>query len=140
MQFNGTGADPVVIGPIGNSTIEPMSLSDLNKGVAYIENGEKINAPSDFSEKNYLPLRSLHDVMKRLMFPEKFTEEQRFHLSPAHQVFVLNTMQTLPREVDYEETEFPDGYAKFLVLSGLEGRAPEHLEVHNKSGGGHMAT
>ena len=98
-----------------------MSPSNLNKGVAYIENGEKINAPFDFSEKNYLPLRSLHGVMKRLMFPENFTEEQQFHLSPAHRVFVLNNMQTLPREVGYEKTEFPDGYAKFLVLDDLEG-------------------
>ena len=121
MQFSGAGVDPVVIEPIENSTIEPVSPSNLNKGVAYIENGEKINAPFDFSEKNYLPLRSLHGVMKRLMFPENFTEEQQFHLSPAHRVFVLNNMQTLPREVGYEKTEFPDGYAKFLVLDDLEG-------------------
>ena len=134
MRFSGTSADPVLIGPIENSPIESVSLSDLNKGVAYIENGEKINAPFDFSEKNSLPLRSLHGVMKRLMFPENFTAEQRFHLSPAHRQFVISAMQTLPKEVGYEETEFPDGYAKFLVFGDLEGRAPERLEIHNKSG------
>ncbi|MBU15650.1 MAG: hypothetical protein CMQ14_11300 [Gammaproteobacteria bacterium] len=116
-----------------------MSPSNLNKGVAYIENGEKINAPFDFSGKNYLPLRSLHGVMKRLMFPENFTEEQRFHLSPAHRVFVLNNMQTLPREVGYEETKFPDGYAKFLVLGDLES-APLCISRFAISRGGHMTT
>ena len=134
MHFSGSSADPIVVGPIENSPIEAMSLSDLNKGVAYIEAGERINAPFDFSEKNYLPLRTLHGVMKRLMFPENFAEEQRFHLTPAHRQFVIDTMRTLPREAGYEETEFPDGYAKFLVLGDLEGRAPEHLEIYNKSG------
>lgn len=72
--------------------------------------------------------------MKRLMFPENFAEAQRFRLTPANRQFVVNTMQTLPREAGYKEAEYPDGYAKFLVLGDLEGRAPEHLEIHNKSG------
>lgn len=134
LRFSGASAEPIVVGPIENSPIEAVSLSDLYKGLAFIEDDEKINEPFDFSEKNYLPVRSLHGVMKRLMFPEKFPEAQRFHLTAEHRQFVINTMQILPREAGYEETEFPDGYAKFLVLGDLEGRAPAHLEIYNKSG------
>lgn len=52
MRFSGASPEPIVIGPIENSPIEAVSLSALNKGVAYFEDGERINEPFDFSEKN----------------------------------------------------------------------------------------
>ena len=124
----------VVVGPIANQPIDVPSVAGLGKGVAYFENGEKINQPFDFSEKNYLPLRSLHAVMQRLAFPEAFPESQRFRLTDDDRRFVLNTMRTYPRQAGYDETEYPDGYAKFLLLGDSMERAPERFAIHNKSG------
>lgn len=125
---------PLVVGPINNQPIEPLTLDELRKGVAYVENGELINAPFDFSEKNYLPLRSLHGIMLRLAVPEAFPPEQRFRVSDAERRFVLQTMATYPREAGYDEAEFPDGYAKFLILGDSRQRAPQRFVIHNKSG------
>lgn len=125
---------PLVVGPIENQHIEPLALAELRKGVAYVEDGELVDAPFDFSEKNYLPLRSLHGIMSRLAVPEAFPPEQQFRLSDADRRFVLQTMATYPRQVGYDETEFPDGYAKFLILGDSGQRAPERFAIHNKSG------
>jgi len=134
ITFSSSAGGPVVIGPIANREIEPLSLEGLFKGVAYFENGEKIDKPFDFSEKNYLPLRALHSVMQRLIFPEAFADSQRFHLSESDRRFVLNTMKKIPREAGFDAQEFPDGYAKFLILGDLQERITDRFEIYNKPG------
>ena len=124
----------ILVGPISNQAIEILPLAELKKGVAYFEEGEKVEEAFDFSEKNYLPLRSLHSVMLRLAFPDQFSESQQFNLSEADRQFVLNTMQTYPREAGYDELEYPDGYAKFLVLGDSSEQAPGRFDIYNKSG------
>ncbi len=124
----------VIVGPIPNMPIEVLALEELSKGVAYYEDGERIEKAFDFSEKNYLPLRSLHGVMLRLVLPDQFPDSQRFRLSDSDRQFVLNTMQTFPREAGYDGVEFPDGFAKFLVLGDTTIEAPDRFDIYNKSG------
>lgn len=133
ISFSAPGGK-ITVGPFVSSAIEVPPLRELTKGVAYLEDGKTINRAFDFSEKNYLPVRSLHSVMLRLVFPEEFTETQRFSLSEADRLFVLNTMRTLPREAGYDEEEYPDGYAKFLVFGDRKNRALDRFQIHNKSG------
>ncbi len=134
VRFSQASGATLEIGPINNTAIEILPLENLVKGVAYMESGRLVPEPFDFSEKNYLPLRSLHEIMKRLMFPEYFPVEERFHLSTDHREFVLRAMSTLPREAGFDETELPDGAYKYLVFGDNKGRIPEHIEIYNKIG------
>ena len=111
-----------------------QDLAGLNKGVAYQAEGVLINEPFDFSEKNYLPIRSLHGIMQRLVFPELFLESQRFKLTDADREFVLETMKTLPYKAGYDRDEYYDSYVKFLVFGDSREALPEHIEIYNKVG------
>ncbi|MCG8415111.1 MAG: class A beta-lactamase-related serine hydrolase [Pseudomonadales bacterium] len=134
VRFSQASGATLEIGPISNNAIEILPLENLVKGVAYMDSGQLVQQPFDFSEKNYLPLLSLHETMKRLLFPENFSAEERFHLSEEHREFVLRAMSTLPREAGFDETEFPDGEYKYLVFGDSEERIPEHIEIYNKIG------
>lgn len=134
VRLNSGSGNSQVIGPIDNAPIEILPLANLQQGVAYIEAGNRFNQPFDFSEKNYLPLSSLHGIMKRIMFPELFPERERFHLSVANREFVLRSMRTLPRQAGYSETDYPDGTYKYLVHGDSSDRLPGNLRIYNKIG------
>lgn len=57
---------------IENSPNLKLALKKVQKGKGYILNDSLIRTPKDFSQKNYLPLRSLHGLMKRIQFPDTF--------------------------------------------------------------------
>ncbi len=134
ITFSRPEGGPLRIGPIDNSPIEVLPLDNLLQGSAYIADGSRIEEPFDFSDNNYLPLSSLHQITQRLVFPEAFTEEERFHLSDEHREFVLDTMRTLPREAGYDESEYPDGRLKYFLFGDSRDRIPEHIEIYNKIG------
>lgn len=134
VRFSQPSGASLEVGPISNSAIEVLPLENLIKGEAYMDSGNLVPEPFDFSEKNYLPLSSLHAIMKRLHFPENFPIAERFQLSEEHRNFVLRTMSTLPREAGYDETELVDGEYKYLVYGDSEERIPEHIEIYNKIG------
>lgn len=134
ITFSRPEGGPLRVGPIDNSPIEVLPLDNLLQGSAYIENGSRIEEPFDFSDNNYLPLSSLHQITQRLVFPEAFTGEERFHLSDEHREFVLNTMKTLPREAGYDESVYPDGRLKYFLFGDSRERIPEQIEIFNKIG------
>jgi len=47
-----------------STPIEMLPLKSVLKGIGYIEADSLMNEPKDFSAKNYLPLTSLHNMMK----------------------------------------------------------------------------
>lgn len=134
ITFARSEGGPLRVGPIDNSPIEVLPLDNLLQGSAHIEDGSLIEEPFDFSDNNYLPLSSLHGIMLRLVFPQAFTEEERFQLSDEHREFVLNTMSTLPREAGYDESAYPDGRLKYFLFGDSRERIPEHIEIYNKIG------
>lgn len=134
VRISSNSGSSQTIGPIDNSPIEILPLQNLRQGVAYMDSGRRVDEPFDFSEKNYLPLSSLHSIMKRLMFPNLFPERERFHLSVSNREYVLRSMRTLPREAGYPEDEYPDGRFKYLVHGDQTNRLPSHLRIFNKIG------
>src|SRR5690606_41468112 len=80
------------------STIFPYTTlfrSSVYKGKGYMDSNDSlILEPFDFSTKNYLPISSLHSIMKRVIFPEAFSEEEQFHLKGSDREFVLDRKST----------------------------------------------
>ena len=121
--------------PVTNNVkADSLEIYDMIKGKGYMKDGEKIEEPFSFAYKNYFPLETQHNLMKRLFFPENFEEQQLFEISSEDMTFLKKAMVTLPRELDYEESEFYDSYGKFFMYGDSKDRIPNHVKIYNKVG------
>ena len=120
--------------PIRNTKLDKLNIQNVLKGDGYIENESLVMQPKDFSEKNYLPLRSLHGMLKRIYFPDLFSEDQRFKLTKEQLNFIIKTMKTLPYEKGYNRKEYYDSYGKFFMFGDTKTEIPKYIEIYNKVG------
>lgn len=114
--------------------IKPLNLEALQKGKGYFEEDELVIEPFDFSLKNYYAIDAQHDVLKRVIFPEKFTKEQQFTISKEQRDFLLKAMHTLPKELGYDTKEYYDSYVKFFMYGDSQEPIPDTIEIYNKVG------
>ncbi|MET2984289.1 serine hydrolase [Aureibaculum conchae] len=119
---------------IVNKSLESLSIEKLSKGKGYLDKGELVNKPMDFSFKNYLPVTSLHNTMKQLMFPEIYPKEKQFHLLENDRKFLMDMMKISPKEAGYNGDEYYDSYVKFLMFGDDKSAMPDHIEIYNKVG------
>lgn len=107
-------------------------------GKAEIVGDQLLQQPKDFSEKNAFPLQDLHDVIQALMFPDAVEQSRRFKLTEDDYRFIYNNMSSYPGDsgiADYSDPgEYPDGYAKFLMIGGKADHVPRNLRIFNKVG------
>ena len=126
--------DFVQLGNTADTPINNIDTKGLQKGRAFMEQGIQINTPFDFSQKNYFPLATQHALMKRVFFPEKFRESDRFQLTPKNRDRLLEAMQMLPRNAGYAEEDRYDSYVKFFLYGASKDRIPAHIKIYNKVG------
>ncbi|WP_418602206.1 serine hydrolase [Hwangdonia sp.] len=117
-----------------NQPINPLNLNKITKGKGYMVNDSLVNNSMDFSLKNYLSVTALHQIMKRLMFPELYPYDQQFHLTPNDRTFLINTMSILPHEAGYISDDYYESYVKFLVFGDSKKPMPKHIKIYNKVG------
>lgn len=116
-----------------------LSLGDpVLLGMGEIVNGEKVDRPKDFAEKNAYPLQALHDTVKALVFPDHVPPASRFDISADDRRFLLRYMSAYASEADIgrfpDGSYYPEGYVKFLLYGGTEPEIPDNLRVFNKVG------
>jgi hypothetical protein len=119
---------------IHNRPSFPLQLNKLKKGIGFMEDNVFVNEPFDFSNKNYYPLETLHNTMKRIVFPEVFTATERFNLTEKDREFILFSMQNLPKNAGYNSTEYYDGYCKFFMFGDTKENIPSTIKIYNKVG------
>lgn len=129
-----TENDSIYLGGGKDSLIETLPLKKLQKGIGFMREGKVVQEPMDFSEKNYFPLATQQNLMKRIFFPENFTEEQRFKISENSLEILKKWMHTVPRNSGYQETEYQDSYGKFFLYGDTKERIPTHFKIYNKVG------
>lgn len=119
-----------------NEPIESLDLERIKKGKGYMEDDQLVNEPKDFSKKNYMPARSLHNIVKRLIFPNTFPKDQRFKLKPSERIGLINTMGLVPRQYGKDPEVYPDNYVKFLILGDNlpTDKKPKDIHIFNKVG------
>lgn len=117
-----------------NQPISALRLNKIEKGIGYTIGDSLVNQPMDFSKKNYLPINSLHGILKRLVFPELFPKDQQFHLSEDDRLFLIEAMGVLPKEAGYTSKDYHDGFVKFFVIGDSKTPMPGYLKIHNKVG------
>jgi hypothetical protein len=117
-----------------NKTPLELNLLNITKGSGYYQDDILIIEPFDFSSKNYFPISSQHNLIKRVIFPQNFDISERFNLSDEQHKYLLSTMHTLPRKAGYDQNSYYDGYCKFFIYGDTKENIPEHLEIYNKVG------
>ncbi len=117
-----------------NTSPKPLKINKVEKGIGYIIEDSIIHEPFSFALKNYYPINAQHEVLKRIIFPEVFSESERFNLSDDQRKFILDAMHTLPKKVGYDPVEFYDSYVKFFMFGDTREGLPEHINIYNKVG------
>ncbi|MFD2199969.1 serine hydrolase [Shivajiella indica] len=112
-------------------------------GKSYYSGGELIQSPMDFTYKNKYSLSDLHGTIKRIIFPQKFIEEERFQIPEIDRQFILKYMSMLPGESDYPHYSLPeyyDSYSKFFKFGTNKSPIPAQFRIFNKTGNayGHL--
>ena len=113
---------------------KPLRLNKIKKGIGYMNDDKLVQIPFDFSNKNYYPLETLHNSLKRIVFPEAFKKRERFNLTKKDREFILFSMQNLPKNAGYDPTKYYDGYCKFFMFGDLKEPIPENIKIYNKVG------
>lgn len=111
-----------------------LTMNKLKKGVGFMKDDQLVNGPFDFSNKNYYPLETLHNTMKRIVFPESFKESERFKLTEKDREFILFSMRNLPKNAGYNPTKYYDGYCKFFMFGDTKDNIPSNIKIYNKVG------
>ena len=106
-------------------------------GKGFYRKGQLINEPFDFSVKNQLSLKSLHYILRSVIFPESISSKQRFNLTEEDYFLLRKYMSMTPLESEfpvYKSENYWNNYVKFLFY-GAEKSAPvPEVRIFNKVG------
>ncbi len=124
----------MALDPSVNSAPKRLQAKHITKGEAFYEEDSLISEAFDFSFKNYYPIKTQHGLLKRVIFPEKFNEQERFNLNKSQREYLLSAMHTLPKDLGYDPEKFYDSYGKFFIYGDSKENIPKHVEIYNKVG------
>jgi hypothetical protein len=100
----------------------PMQLDNMVQGTGYLDKDDKlVMQPFNFNEKNVYSIADQQMVLKRLLFPEVFAQQQRFNLKPDDYQFIYRYMSMFPTESVkpvYNRPEYFPAFCKFLLYGG----------------------
>ncbi len=117
-----------------NTTATALKLNNLTKGSGYYFQDSLYAEPFDFSLKNYYPISTQHEFLKRIYFPKSFENKQKLNLSQEQLSFIHQAMKTVPRNTGYDAATYYDGYCKFFMYGDTHETIPQHLKIYNKVG------
>ena len=113
-------------------------LKGVLKGKGYLSEGHIVKGPMDFSKKNRISIRDLNGILKRLIFPTVFKENERFDLTEEDRSFLRfwmsrNSLES--RSPNYNNNPlYWDSYNKFFIHGDVKGAMTENLRLYNKVG------
>lgn len=119
---------------ITNTVPKELKLNLIEKGNGFYAGDSLYQVAFDFSLKNYYPINTQHELLKRIIFPNQFSEKERFNLTDNQHGFLLEAMHTLPKNAGYDQEEYYDSYGKFLMYGDSTAPIPDYIEVYNKVG------
>ncbi|HWW41065.1 serine hydrolase [Pedobacter sp.] len=117
----------------------PLQLGNTLMGKAYLDSSEHlVNKPFSLENKNAFSVADQQSLMKRLIAPEAYPANERFHLSPSNYKLIYTYMSKLPTESDYpkyDPKEFWPTYAKMLYYGReKDAQLQPDLKIFNKYG------
>ena len=109
---------------------------DLLLGEGYMKGDSLVQGPMDFTGKNFMSLKDLHNMLVEVVFPGVLSDTPLFELTEDDYRFLYTYMSMYPRESDdpYYGSEYEDRYCKFLMYAYHEENIPGHIRIFNKIG------
>ncbi len=118
-----------------NTSAKPLHrLKATKKGKGYYEEDSLIYDGFDFSKKNYYPIETQHEFLKKVIFANQYKPNEKLNLSKKQLAFVHKAMHTLPRNIGYDASMYYDGYCKFFLFGDTKENIPENIKIYNKVG------
>ena len=118
--------------------IEHNSLDNLRQGKSQILNGEEVATPFNFKTKNRASLRDQDGVMKRIIYPDLFQEQDRINLSDQDYNFLRYWMSRFTFEdigIEYQkDSKYFDSYNKFFIYGDSTNAVDRKIRIYNKVG------
>jgi hypothetical protein len=112
-----------------------LGLSAEQRGIAYLDNQDKrVEGAFDFSNKNYMSLQNLHDILKAVIFPEATPPNQRFNLTEDDYHYLYRCMSMWPRESRHPSYHQADNYVKFWIYGDSTQALIPGVRIFNKVG------
>jgi hypothetical protein len=97
---------------------------------------ELVNAPFDFTRHNNISLVDMQKMLQAVLFPASVPKQNRFNMSEADRLFLLQYLSQYPSETNYpkyDSAHFYDSYVKFFFQDSTHAM-PKHIRVFNKVG------
>ena len=117
---------------------QPLPNYNVYIGKGYLDNNDSlINEPLNFSEKNRIYLKDLHDILKSILFPEQIPQRHRFNLTNDDRKFLLQWMSASPAKStypSYDTSYYYDNITKFLLAGASKTALPSNIKIFNKAG------
>jgi len=86
-------------------------------GKSHMTNGQKlVREPMDFTNYNYVSLKTMNDILVSVMFPLAVDSKKRFDISPENYTFLQKYMSMYPFESNnpaYNEKYYPTTLKKY---------------------------
>lgn len=117
-----------------NTSALPLVLKNIEKGLGFIEEDSLLQGAFNFGLKNYYPIETQHEFLKKVMFPDHFAADEKLNLSEEQLAFVHNTMSMVPKQLGYDPKAYYDGYCKFFMYGDTKENIPEYIKIYNKVG------
>lgn len=117
-----------------NAPIKALSLNGIIKGKGYMMEDSLVAEPFDFSHKNYYPLKTQQEVLKRVIFPENYMASDQFKLGDEERDHLLKAMSEPPSTWNYDPEEYFDSYGKSFIYGDSKSPIPDHIKIYNKVG------
>ena len=99
-------------------------------------NDELVNGPFDFTRHNNISLDDMRQMLQAMIYPTSVPKHQRFNITEADRLFMLQYMSQYPAETpypNYDSTIFYNSYVKFFFQDSTH-TIPPHIRVFNKVG------
>ena len=88
-------------------------------------------------EKNFINLTDLEASLQRVIFPEIFSEEERFALTSEDYDVLYDIMPKTPLDFEFHQDhadEYYDSYLKFFYHGDSKEPIPDYIKIYNKVG------
>jgi len=118
-------------------SIKRKKLKNEIVGNGFVRNDSLISEKFSFRDKNFISLRDLHELTKRLIFKNKYDEKEIFLIQDEYNEFILQAMSlnTLDGvQYGFSEPKYWDSYVKFFLFGDSKNKIPENFKIYNKVG------
>lgn len=135
--FISPGGDTLYKQPLALATYSrAFPLAEAKVGKAHVNDaGRRVYEPKDFSRHNFMSLYTCHEVLRRLVFWNYLSDEDRYALTENDWRFAMKYLGMYPRESDFprypDKKAFYDTYKKYLLYGAAAPQAGDSLRIFN---------